>query len=100
MKNYNLKFGLQYKNNTWHVIKKDKPYFVAYCNINILMGHLVYAYGPDYYIYPIKELIKVGYNINKQLSFNNICHKCKKKFKVTQEDINHYIVLAKLKVKI
>ena len=100
MKNYNLKFGLQYKNNTWHVVSQEnEDALMADCNKTILMGRLLYS-DSNYYIYPIEKVISITYSVNTQLSYNRLCSKCKKKFNLTQEDINHYIVLAKLKVKI
>ncbi len=100
MKNYNLKFGLQYKNNTWHVVKKNISVFVSACSKDIWMGNLLYGTDTSHYIYPIKNIIETSFNIDLQLSLSNLCPKCKKKFNLSEKDINHYIVLAKFKVKI
>ncbi len=112
MKKYNLKFGLYYKYNEWHVCIKDLNYsgdYAAYCNSDIYMGFV--ENKPSEYIHPIKRPIftnfdkqiistldKAGININ--LTYNRLCPKCKKKFQLTEEDINHYLVLAKFGIKV
>ena len=102
MKNYNLKFGLQYTGNIWHIIKKyskhNGEFLASDCNDAIWMGHSSETY--THYIYQIKNPIDVGCVIDTQLSYKNLCCKCRNKYNLTQEDINHYIVLAKFKVKI
>ncbi len=58
---------------------------------------------PINYIHPITHSLYLKKEIpdnNINLNYEKLCSKCKKKFKVTKEDINHYIVLAKFKVKI
>jgi len=104
LKEYTLKFGLHYKINTWHVCKSYNKYkqYLADCNSNIFMGHI--ETEPKYYIHPIKKSlwseIEINLNKNINLNYKNICKKCKKKFQLTEEDINHYIVLAKFGIKI
>ncbi len=100
MKNYNLKFGLQYKNNIWHVtISSNKTQLAADCMSSIFMGDI--KDEPRNYIHPILHSLYSREEIhNIDLNYKNLCLKCKKKFNLTQEDINHYIVLAKFKVKI
>ena len=99
MKEYKLKFGLQYKNSLWHVVKDfGIEDFSSDCNDQIWMGHL--SVEQKQHIHPIINPIEVNYSIDTQLSYKKLCPKCKKKFKVTKEDINHYLVLAKFGIKV
>jgi len=105
MKEYTLKFGMHYKINTWHVIHTlQDNRLISSCTSNIYMGSSN-RIKEDAYIYPIAnehygKYYSYGLKTDYNLSFNRICPKCKKKFQLTKEDINHYIVLAKFGIKI
>jgi len=102
LKEYTLKFGLHYKINIWHVIYQDRYKFKADCNPELYMGSID-IHTHKRYIYPITEqdyITSMGYEVNPNLSYSRLCPKCKKKFQLTEEDINHYIVLAKFGIKI
>lgn len=102
MKEYTLKFGLHYKMNIWHVIRQEKDVFKSDCNPELYMGS-INILAHERYIYPIIDkhfIINMGYTVNYNLSYDRICPTCRKKFQLTEEDINYYIVLAKLGVKI
>lgn len=103
MKEYTLKFGMYYKMNIWHVIHKTGNRLASDCDSQIFMGLTDLTVTMEYYIYPIAvKNRKYGdtYNTDYNLSYNRICPTCKKKFQLTKKDINHYIVLAKLGIKI
>jgi len=103
LKEYKLKFGLEYSWRKWHVVVHDNEYFIADCDSSIYMGFI--KEEPDKYIYPLVQSLYSERELDNpdnsiKLSYKKLCPKCKKKFKVTQEDINHYLVLAKFGIKV
>ena len=102
MKEFKLKFGLQYFSNTWHVTKRfkyEKEYLqlISICRHRIHMGYANDNF--NHYIYPIDNYIKSTYTVDSQLTYRNLCKECKKKHHLTEEDINHYIIRGKLGIK-
>lgn len=100
MKEYNLKFGLEYYKSKWHVVDSTHTtsLYISDCNDCIPMGYI--NFDPSQYIYPITDIIGTSYKVDSQLKYKNLCKKCRIKHQLTEEDINHYIVLAKFGIKI
>ena len=97
MKEFKLKFGLQYATNTWHVTKKFGSKKFSICNSKIPMGYE--KPNLNNYIYPIDNYIESRFTVDSQLTYRNLCKECKKKHHLTEEDINHYIIRGKLGIK-
>ena len=101
MKTYNLKFGLYYKYNNWHVCIKatdesGHEEYIADCDSSVFMGYI--DEHPSKYIHPIEHSLRAGETeteLNINLTYKRLCPQCKSKYNLTQKDINHYLVLAK-----
>ena len=98
MKEYKLKFGVYAAKNEWHVARSLMPnIYSSDCKIYFYFGN---KDAKNNFLHPLSDFHTKGHLKTKPLHYDLMCKLCLKKFKLTQEDINHYIVLAKFGIKI